>query len=280
MNINYFEDSVIVVSTEVIHKLFEHEHWADLVALYMFYHKQCKIQKTNQSFTTAKFAKKWLGWWKVRYTRAKKILEDMGYIEDVCDRDEEWKIKGWYVKLNYIMTKDKPSSSRGSKTHPVDSSTSGWQETNAWSSKIINAWSSKKVNAWDSEKEQIPYKKIIKHFNKTADRSFNYKTQTYRDKIKARRNEWYKLDDFLEVHKYLYDEWTGTKYEKYLRPSTIYRKSKFPKYVDDYKYEKKKKEKTSSQKRKKKKKSLAKKEKKNTVSREQAKNILNSKTNT
>jgi len=167
-----------------------------------------------------------------------------------------------------------PSSSQDENTISLqnENSTSSQDEIKDKYKKDINNNKEKE----QKEKKKIPYKKIIEHFNKIADRSFNYKTQTYRDKIKARRNEWYELEDFLEVHKYLYDEWTGTKYEKYLRPSTIYRKSKFPKYVDDYKYEKKKKKSAS---KKKKKKDVAKKEKKNTVSREQAKNILNTNKN-
>lgn len=57
MNSIALENELIIVSTETIHKLFSYENGSDVVALYLFYHKQCKMQGTNQSLTTSDFAK-------------------------------------------------------------------------------------------------------------------------------------------------------------------------------------------------------------------------------
>lgn len=143
MNVINIEKETILLSTNTIQKLFQYKNWSDVVALYLFYHKQCKLQKTNQSFTTSTFSKKWLWWWDKRFKEAKKILKELNLVENYCDKDEKWIIKWWYIKLNYIKSQKEANQSSGAENHPVDQSTHGWQNTNALSSKTLNALSSK-----------------------------------------------------------------------------------------------------------------------------------------
>ncbi len=61
---------------------------------------------------------------------------ELGFIEDVVVKWADWKVQGWYIKLNYIETTPL-------KNHLVDNTTCGNQDTNAWNNKYINAWSIK-----------------------------------------------------------------------------------------------------------------------------------------
>lgn len=170
MNEISLEQKVILVSTRTICELFDQENWSDLVALYMFYHKQCKLQKTNQSFTTSNFAMKWLSWWDKRFKDAKKVLKELMLIEDIVSKNDKWIINWWFIKLNYIESLSKANLSSGAETHPVDESTGGWQKTNAWSIKDINAWSIKEETAESQIEEknstEKPTKKISSSIRK------------------------------------------------------------------------------------------------------------------
>lgn len=125
MNQIALEEEIIMVTTETIHKLFSYENGSDVVALYMFYHKQCKMQGTNQSFSTGDFVKKGMKWGNVRFLSAKAILKELGLIEDIVKRDDKGQVEGWYVKLNFIRSLNKAILSTSAETHPVDESTGG-----------------------------------------------------------------------------------------------------------------------------------------------------------
>ena len=159
MNEILLEQKIILVSTRTICSLFDQENWSDLVALYMFYHKQCKLQKTNQTFTTSDFTMKWLSWWNKRFKDAKNTLINMKLIEDITTRDNKWVITWWFIKLNYIESHTPIGLSTPAETHSVDESTGGWQKTNAWSIKDINAWSIKGETETSHIEEKNPTEK-------------------------------------------------------------------------------------------------------------------------
>jgi hypothetical protein len=158
MNTIELEQQSIILSTETINKLFNYKNWSDLVALYLFYHKQCKLQKTNQSFTTCNFAKKWLWRWDKRFKTTKKILKDLDLIEDIQDRDDKWVIKWRYIKIKYLKSVNKATLSTSAETHPLAVSTSGHQDTNALSSININALSSYNNKEQTLNKNNLPFK--------------------------------------------------------------------------------------------------------------------------
>ncbi|HFI0076847.1 TPA: conserved phage C-terminal domain-containing protein [Streptococcus suis] len=70
--------------------------------------------------------------------------------------------------------------------------------------------------------EDIPYKEIISHLNEKANRNYKANGSKTRTNIKARWNEGFRLDDFLHVIDTMVKDWSGTKYEKYLRPETLF----------------------------------------------------------
>ena len=74
-------------------------------------------------------------------------------------------------------------------------------------------------------------KKIIDYLNIKTNSKFKYNTKTTQQKINARLNEGYKLDDFIAVIDKKYDEWVGTEFEVYLCPETLFG-TKFEKYLN------------------------------------------------
>ena len=80
--------------------------------------------------------------------------------------------------------------------------------------------------------DPIPYSEIIEDLNKKADKKYRDKTESYRKAIRGRWEEGRRLADFQYVHSVKCAEWLGTDMEKYLSPDTLYRASKFDKYLN------------------------------------------------
>lgn len=78
----------------------------------------------------------------------------------------------------------------------------------------------------------IPYKEIIDHLNQKTGKRYSHKSNANQKLIKARWNEGYVLDDFIKAIDNMVAVWTGTDYEKYLQPSTLFRESNFDRYVN------------------------------------------------
>ena len=81
------------------------------------------------------------------------------------------------------------------------------------------------------KEEKIPYKEIIDCLNKFAKTSYRHTGQVTKDKIKARWNDGFRLNDFETVIKIKCSEWMGTDMEKYLRPKTLFG-SNFESYLN------------------------------------------------
>lgn len=73
-------------------------------------------------------------------------------------------------------------------------------------------------------------KEIIAYLNQITGSKYKLATSTL-SKINARMKEGYKLDDFKRVIDLKSKEWTGTKFEAYLRPETLF-STKFESYVN------------------------------------------------
>lgn len=74
-------------------------------------------------------------------------------------------------------------------------------------------------------------KKVIDHLNKKNNSNFRSTTKTTKQKINARLNEGYKLDDFIAVIDKKCKEWKNTEFEKFLCPETLFG-NKFEKYLN------------------------------------------------
>ena len=183
------ENELIILSTSTIIKLFTYKNWNDLIALYLFYHKQCKIQWTNQSFTKSNFAMKWLWWGDDRFKSAKKILKELWLIEDIQHRDEKWKILWWFVKLNYIKSDNKANLSTGAEIHPLATSTHWLPEDKCL--KINN------INTYDYKLKYNILKKIILN-NLINNISSSCKEEVKKNKTKRNEEESTDSDETFE----------------------------------------------------------------------------------
>lgn len=83
----------------------------------------------------------------------------------------------------------------------------------------------------DNDEEDIPYREIISYLNEKANRNYRPNIQKNKTLIKARWSEGFRLDDFKHVIDTTVKDWSGTKYEKYLRPETLFG-SKFEGYLN------------------------------------------------
>ena len=80
--------------------------------------------------------------------------------------------------------------------------------------------------------DNIPYKEIIDYLNEKAGTQYRYKSKKTKEKIKARYNVGFAIDDFNKVIDIKCDEWlSDPKMCKYIRPETLFG-NKFESYLN------------------------------------------------
>ena len=87
------------------------------------------------------------------------------------------------------------------------------------------------LTAGRSDEAGDTVKAVVEYLNQRTGSSYRPGTRSTADKIKARLNEGFTLDDFKVVIDKKAAEWTGTDYEKFLRPETLFG-SKFEGYLN------------------------------------------------
>ena len=78
---------------------------------------------------------------------------------------------------------------------------------------------------------------VIDYLNSEAETSFNPESKANYESVSARIKEGYTLDDFKKVIDIKIKDWKGTDYEKYIRPITIFSKTKFENYLNSKNYD-------------------------------------------
>ena len=170
------QNEPIVVSKALIDLLLKEDHPSELISLYMFYYYTSKWQKTQQPKATDSFCEQGLSMGRDRFARAKQTLIRLGLIEQTSSKDQSGKINGWFVKVNFVWSKDNvkkvigdqtvENSSLVDKNQTVDFPPSGKTEINALSSNNINALNSnnKKINK--KEKTFVPptIEEVVEYF--------------------------------------------------------------------------------------------------------------------
>lgn len=76
---------------------------ADVIAVYFFVYYTAKRQKTNKAKATVSFIAKGLCITENRVRKAKNYLKKYNLIKDEVRKDNKWRIKWWYVSLNYMF---------------------------------------------------------------------------------------------------------------------------------------------------------------------------------
>lgn len=206
MEQNFIEDNIVILSKQTIDEFLKQENPADLISLYIFYYYTAKWQKTNQPKCTTSYAAKGLKKSEDWIRKTKKVLIDLGLIEDHKDIDKETKkVKGWYIKLNYIWKQE-------TINHPMEKPESGFnytvdlQETNALSVNNINALRVNNINALEESKNDSSslkkeiYKFIIDGFYNYYNKQYNI-TGKERGSAKRISEKIYKQDNWKEILK-------------------------------------------------------------------------------
>ena len=137
IKLNDISDSLLILHKATIDKLFQLENSADCVALYVFYYKTAKWQKTNVIKASDEYVKKCLKWGNEKIRKTKQTLKENGLINIVQARTDN-KISGWYIEVCYLVseksTQDieiKVVDSKNSQNQQVAKPTSSNQETSA-----------------------------------------------------------------------------------------------------------------------------------------------------
>ncbi|WP_288479943.1 conserved phage C-terminal domain-containing protein [uncultured Clostridium sp.] len=74
--------------------------------------------------------------------------------------------------------------------------------------------------------------KVIEFLNLKANTKYKANTKSTQRLIRARISDGFTLEDFKKVICNKTKEWQGTEFEKFLRPSTLFRESKFEEYLN------------------------------------------------
>lgn len=155
-------DELLILNKITIEKLFSLENCDSCVALYMFYYKTAKWQKTNIIKSTDTYVSKVMKWGKNKITNIKKILKENGLI-NIVQRRSNGKILGWYIKVNYIISDNKLESTtihincQNPPEQEVAPARTGCGDTNAYNNNI-NTYNNN-INAYNNTKENSKKKK-------------------------------------------------------------------------------------------------------------------------
>ncbi len=84
----------------------------------------------------------------------------------------------------------------------------------------------------DKKREDI-YISVISHLNEKAGTSYRASSQATRELINGRLSEGFTVDDFKKVIDKKCAEWKDSDMEKYLRPETLFKRSKFESYLNE-----------------------------------------------
>ena len=127
-------NDLFILNQATIERLFKCDDSASCLALYQFYYKTAKWQKTNNIYATDHYVKKCLKWGATRLRTTKKTLSEMGLIE-VTQKRKEGRIVGWFIKVSYIVpSKDRstPSARNIAEIQEHSKTTSCSGQTNAY----------------------------------------------------------------------------------------------------------------------------------------------------
>ncbi len=78
------------------------------------------------------------------------------------------------------------------------------------------------INLVEPEKNIIPYDEIIDYLNLKIGTNYRKNSTKTQQLIRARFKEGFNLEDFKKVIDNKVEEWSGTKWETYLRPTTLF----------------------------------------------------------
>lgn len=142
IELNGIADDLLILNKITVDRLFQLENCADCIALYVFYYKTAKWQKTNTVKANDQYVKKSLKWGISKIQKTKQTLKEHGLI-DIVQRRKDGRIEGWFIKVSYLVSERKADEIKikvqdinNTQNEQVENCTSGNGETNALKEKI------------------------------------------------------------------------------------------------------------------------------------------------
>lgn len=187
IKLNDIADDLLILNKITVDRLFQLENCADCIALYVFYYKTAKWQKTNTVKANDQYVKKSLKWGISKIQKTKQALKEHGLI-DIVQRRKDGKIEGWFIKVSYLVNerkadeiKIKVQNINNTQNEQVENCTSGNEETNALKEKIKCLENELKMLK-DNKKERKPKKQTKSYDEQIAEYTGNEELQ---DALKA-----------------------------------------------------------------------------------------------
>ena len=230
-SLNDIANDLLIINKQTIDILFSLDNGADCVALYVFYYKTSKWQKTSSIKATDEYVKKSLKWGIDRIKKAKNILKDNGLIKVTKKTDEKGIIIGWFVELSYMIE----NHIHNTQNPQVAESTSGFQETNACNNIDIYNNKNKVLNDNNINAKENIIKEIFDFWN-SKNISNHIKLNEDRKKAISKRLKEYSVDEIkLAINHYeiiLHDKDSFWNYTWSLE-DFLNRKNGFTTFLDD-----------------------------------------------
>jgi len=142
IELNDIADDLLILNKITVDRLFKLENCADCIALYVFYYKTAKWQKTDTVKANDQYVKKSLKWGISKIKKTKQTLKEHGLI-DIVQRRKDGKIEGWFIKVSYLVSERKADDIKikvqdinNTQNEQVENCTSGNEETNALKEQI------------------------------------------------------------------------------------------------------------------------------------------------
>lgn len=101
-----YAENLVILDRNTVENLYKLDNCDECITLYLLYYKLAKWQKTDTVKANDEYVRKCLKWGRNKIIRAKQTLKDNGLIEIVQKRKNN-KITGWYIKIHYIVSKQK-----------------------------------------------------------------------------------------------------------------------------------------------------------------------------
>ncbi len=196
--INEFEKEVIVFNTITCIRLFE--LGSDVATLYLFYIKNAKIQGTNSIHSTDNFCKKGLGWGEKRFRKAKNILKENKFIEQIT-KPSKTGIKH-YIKIHYLKCNKLPQDKNEKEGLEVSKEVTSFEHTNALD-KNINALDKNAVEKEDTSVSSISRERLTE-----IEELFNYYLKIVERMRKYVTDNNIKTDKVMVKHKSIHSKCT------------------------------------------------------------------------
>ena len=178
IELNDIADDLLILNKITVDRLFQLENCADCIALYVFYYKTAKWQKTNTVKANDQYVKKSLKWGISKIQKTKQALKEHGLI-DIVQRRKDGKIEGWFIKVSYLVNerkadeiKIKVQNINNTQNEQVENCTSGNEETNALKEKIKCLEKELKMLK-DNKKERKPKKQTKSYDEQIAEYTEN-----------------------------------------------------------------------------------------------------------